>query len=361
MNTLIATQKMVPLAPFTTLDLGGPASQFLTVTSLEQALNVLQWWHELPVDQRPELLPLGGGSNLLISDDGFDGLVLKMENRDLKVEEELDGSVLVEVGSGTVWDDFVAYAVERNWAGVECLSGIPGCVGASPVQNIGAYGQEVSETIRRVQGIDMQTGETFGFSNSECEFSYRHSRFKRSAQTNGPRYLITSVTFELRPGGAPTIRYQDLQEKCDQRESRTLSEVRSLVLDIRRSKSMVYDPGDPNHRSAGSFFTNPIVTTAQADEVAASLEASQKLPRYKAGPGLEKLSAAWLISQSGLPKGFQPNQDSRVGLSTNHVLALKNRGGATAEELLELCRYVQDRVRDRFGIELTPEPVFIGF
>jgi UDP-N-acetylmuramate dehydrogenase len=358
MNTLIATQKMVPLAPFTTLDLGGPAAQFLTITSFEQAMNVVSWWHEQPTQERPKLLPLGGGSNLLISDDGFDGLVLKMENRELEIVEERENSILIEVGAGMVWDDFVAYTVERNWAGVECLSGIPGCVGASPVQNIGAYGQEVSETIRGVHGIDMENGKVFDLCNEECEFSYRHSRFKRSSRG---RYLITSVTFELSPGGEPTVRYKDLQERCEQTHSRTLTDVRSLVLEIRRSKSMVYDTSDPNHRSAGSFFTNPIVTTVQADALAAKLEEGMTMPRYKAGPGLEKLSAAWLISQSGLPKGFQSNQSARVGLSTNHVLALTNRGGATASELLDLCRYVQERVKSRFGIELTPEPVFVGF
>jgi UDP-N-acetylmuramate dehydrogenase len=358
MNTLIATQKMVPLAPFTTLDLGGPAAQFLTITSFEQALNVLSWWHEQPVDERPELLPLGGGSNLLISDDGFAGLVLKMENRDLEIVKDGTDSVEIKVGAGMVWDDFVAYTVERDWAGVECLSGIPGCVGASPVQNIGAYGQEVSESIVRVEGIDLQTGQVFEFSNEECEFSYRDSRFKRSGRG---KYLIVSVTFGLRPGGEPTIRYKDLQDKCEERHSHTLADVRSLVLDIRRSKSMVYDRQDPNHRSAGSFFTNPIVTTAMADALAAELDEGTRMPRYQAGPGLEKLSAAWLISQSGLPKGFRPNGSSRVGLSTNHVLALTNRGGATAAELIELCRYVQERVKSRFDIELTPEPVFVGF
>ena len=358
MNTLIATEKMVPLAPFTTLDLGGPASQFLAVTSFEQALNVIEWWRALPLDQRPELLPLGGGSNLLISDDGFDGLVLKMENRDLAVENRSDTQVLVTVGAGMVWDDFVAYTVEQGWAGIECLSGIPGCVGASPVQNIGAYGQEVSETIVRVKGIDLRNGEAFVLGNDHCEFSYRDSRFKRAGRGS---YLITSVTFQLVPGGEPTIRYRDLEEQCRKSQSHTLADVRNLVLEIRSSKSMVYDRSDPNHRSAGSFFTNPIVTTAQADAVAESLEPGAEMPRLKAGPGLEKLSAAWLISQSGLPKGFKANEASQVGLSTNHVLALTNRGGGTAAELLELCEYVQERVKSRFGIELVPEPVFVGF
>lgn len=358
MNTLISTQKMVPLAPLTTLELGGPAAQLLVISSFEQALNVVQWWHEQPNEERPQLLPLGGGSNLLVSDDGFDGLVLKMENRDLAVSEDSGGEVQVTVGAGMVWDDFVAYTVQNGWAGVECLSGIPGCVGASPVQNIGAYGQEVSETISRVEGIDLRSGRPFQLNNDQCEFSYRDSRFKRAGQGS---YLITSVTFKLRPGAEPTIRYKDLQDQCDESGSHTLGDVRNLVLEIRRSKSMVYDQNDPNHRSAGSFFTNPIVTTEMADEVARRLDHGVAMPRYKVAPGLEKLSAAWLISQSGLPKGFRPNESSCVGLSTNHVLALTNRGGGTAEELLELCAFVQERVKSRFGVELVPEPVFIGF
>ncbi|MFA5504262.1 MAG: UDP-N-acetylmuramate dehydrogenase [Vulcanimicrobiota bacterium] len=358
MNTLISTEKMVPLAPFTTLELGGPAAQFFVIRSFEQALNLVESWWQQPPEERPELLPLGGGSNLLISDEGFPGLVLKMENHELRIESSSDHHVVVTAGAGMVWDDFVAYTVQQGWAGVECLSGIPGCVGASPVQNIGAYGQEVSETISAVHGIDLRIGQPFSYDPEYCEFSYRDSRFKRAGRG---AFLITSVSFKLRLDGRPTIRYQDLQERCRERGVQTLAEVRELVLEIRRSKSMVYDRNDPNHRSAGSFFTNPIVTAEKAEAIQGSLNPGESMPRFKAGPGLEKLSAAWLIAQSGLPKGFKPAATARVGLSTNHVLALTNRGGATAEELLEFCRYVQGRVRSRFGIELVPEPVFVGF
>lgn len=358
MNTLIATQKMVPLAPLTTLDLGGPAAQLLAITSYGQALEVVNWWRDLPTEQRPELLPLGGGSNLVVSDLGFPGLVLKMENREIQVLNLEPDSVEVKVEAGVVWDDFVARCVTENWAGVECLSGIPGCVGASPVQNIGAYGQEVSETILRVDGINIQSGQGFRYSNEECRFSYRDSHFKRAG--NG-RYLITSVTFRLRPGGAPTLRYGELQQQAKANSIETLEELRALVLETRRSKSMVYDPNDPNHRSAGSFFTNPIVSSGLADEIAGSLEPGLSMPRFPAGAGMEKLSAAWLISHCGLPKGFKCRETSRVSLSTKHVLALTNRGGATTAELLELSAHVQGAVRDRFRVELAPEPIFVGF
>ena len=358
MNTLIATQKMVPLAPLTTLELGGPAAQLLTISSYGQALELVRWWRELPLEQRPELLPLGGGSNLVVSDQGFPGLVLKMENRELQVVQIETDSVQVKVEAGVAWDDFVARCVAENWAGVECLSGIPGCVGAAPVQNIGAYGQEVSETIIRVDGIDLQSAQGFTYSNEECRFSYRDSHFKRAGSG---RYLITSVTFQLRPGGAPSLRYGELQQQVKDRSIDTLQELRRLVLEIRRSKSMVYDPSDPNHRSAGSFFTNPIVSTRLADEIAASLEPGVSMPRYPAAAGMDKLSAAWLISRCGLPKGFRCRETSRVSLSTNHVLALTNRGGAKTAELLELSAHVQGVVRDRFQVELAPEPVFVGF
>lgn len=358
MDTLIATEKLVELAPFTTLGVGGPASQLVRITSTAQALEAVRWWRGLEPVQRPALLPLGGGSNVLISDSGFEGLVVKMENSHLEVLEQTGEQVVVRVGAGMVWDQFVAHATTQNWAGVECLSGIPGCVGASPVQNIGAYGQEVSETIKSVGGIDTRTGEEFRFTNEQCRFSYRDSFFKR--QPAG-RYLITSVDFQLRPGGEPTIRYADLKTRCENSNVHTLEQVRSLVLEIRRSKSMVYDTEDPNHRSAGSFFTNPIVSSEIADRIERRLPQDTRFPRFPVGEGREKLSAAWLIDNSGLKKGFRLSEASPAGLSTNHVLALTNRGGARAEDLIQLCRHVQRNVEEAFGISLVPEPVFIGF
>ncbi len=344
----------VPLAPLTTLEVGGSARQLARIKDREQATALIAWWCGLPVQDRPSLLPLGGGSNLLVSDSGFPGLVLKMENRGFEVLEESEQRVVVSVGAGMVWDEFVAETVRRGWSGVECLSGIPGCVGASPVQNIGAYGQEVSETIAAVHGFHLPMGAEFSHSNEECGFSYRHSRFKEAGQGV---YWILAVDFALVPEGKPTVRYRDLRERCRDRQVTNLSELRDLVLEVRREKSMVYDPDDPNHRSAGSFFTNPIVEEALAER----LVAEYGMPCYPAGPGQRKLSAAWLIEHSGLPKGFKPTPDSKVGLSTKHVLALTNRGGASASELVALADLVGKTVEARFGVALVPEPVWVGF
>lgn len=225
------------------------------------------------------------------------------------------------------------------------------------MQNIGAYGQEVSETIKGVEGVDLESGQLFRLAAPECEFSYRDSLFKR----HPGRYLITAVTFGLRPQGAPTVRYQELKERLEADRSVTLAQVRETVIAIRRSKSMVYDKNDPNHRSAGSFFTNPVVSQKVAERLQASLGPDAAMPCYPAGSGKVKLSAAWLITQSGLPKGFKLSSDARAGLSTNHSLALTNRGGATTGDLLALCRHVQEVVRKRFGVALEPEPVFVGF
>ncbi len=349
-------EESVELGPLTTLGVGGPAAGLVRLTRSLDAPAFVEWWMEQQGDRSEvlELLPLGGGSNLLIADAGFSGWVLKMENKGLEILRSDETTVEIEVGAGMVWDDLVALTAERGWAGIECLSGIPGCVGAAPVQNIGAYGQEVSESIKSVYGFDLSSGQEFRFSTQECQFAYRDSRFKREPRG---QFLIVSVVFALRPNGAPTLRYRDLQERCRERAVTTLSEVRDLVLEVRRGKSMVYDTTDPNHRSAGSFFTNPIVEARQAQELAQATG----MPTYPAGEGKLKLSAAWLIENSGLPKGFKTEPHSRVGLSTNHVLALTNRGGATAAELLELAEFVTSRVQEKFAVRLVPEPVLVGF
>ena len=347
----------VPLAPLTTLDLGGSADKLYRVKNEQDIKSLFRWLSEQSPDDRPALLPLGGGSNMVVSDNGFSGVVIKMELSELEILEQSADTALVRVGAGKVWDDFVQEMAEKDMAGVECLSGIPGCVGAAPFQNIGAYGQDVSETIVAVEGYKLATGESFRYLNEECDFGYRDSLFKQSPRGT---YLISSVTFRLRPGGKPTIRYADLERRCKEGDVKNLCELRELVLEIRRSKSMVYDPVDPNHRSAGSFFTNPIVSVQTADRLQNSLPKELTAPRFPASAGKVKLSAAWLIQNSGLPKGFKMKPTSLVGLSTNHVLALTNRGGAKTQELLELCHYVQGRVRESFGIELVPEPEFIG-
>ncbi len=266
--------------------------------------------------------------------------------------------MVLRVGAGTVWDEFVARTVSLGLAGIECLSGIPGCVGAAPVQNIGAYGQEVSETIVGVEGLDLRTGLWFTMTPEECGFCYRDSMFKRAQQGS---FLITAVLFELRPGAPPTLRYKDLKNRCPEGCEPSLEEVRDMVLEVRRSKSMVYDPQDPNHRSAGSFFTNPIVHRSELERLERTLGSEVRMPHYPFDETRVKLSAAWLIENSGLPKGFVLSPGAKVGLSSSHVLAVINRGGASSTELVTFSDFVRDKVFQRFQVRLMPEPVFVGF
>ena len=265
--------------------------------------------------------------------------------------QALGSGACLRVGGGWPWDEWVAETVARDWAGLECLSGIPGLVGAAPIQNIGAYGQEVAELIRACWVLDWETGEETRIPGEECAFGYRDSRFKRDWKG---RFLVTSVEFVLRPEGTPVLRYKELQTKMDGRPQ-TLSEVRQMVLSIRRSKSMVWDSSDPNHRSAGSFFMNPIVESAQAERLAQEFP---DMPSWPSSPGHTKLSAAWLIERSGFLKGWG---DGPAGLSSNHVLAVVNRGGACASDLLNVAGQVRRGVAARFQVQLHPEPEFVGF
>lgn len=295
------------------------------------------------------MLVLGGGSNLLIGDRGFPGLVVHVviDGVDYAVA---GGSTEVTAGAGESWDGLVAAVVGRGLAGVECLSGIPGFVGATPIQNVGAYGQEVAETIVRVEVVDRSTAEVLSIANSECAFGYRDSRFK---QADRDRYIVTSVTYRLENDGAPAVRYPELRRHLEITgvEQPSLGAVREAVLAIRRRKSMVVDTSDPDSRSAGSFFTNPIVTSEAADQIGI-----EGMPRYPAGDHV-KLSAAWLIEQAGFARGHVAGN---VGLSTKHTLAIVNRGGGTAREVVALAREIRRRVYDRFGVELVPEPVFVN-
>jgi UDP-N-acetylmuramate dehydrogenase len=333
----------VPLAPLTTIGIGGPARYFLRAESAEQIESALEW-------ARHESIPLfilGGGSNLLISDEGFPGLVMQVGLRGLTVESE-DGFVMLKAAAGEPWDPFVAFAVGRGYAGVECLSGIPGSIGATPIQNVGAYGQEVSETIARVEAIERATGRVRWFTNAECGFAYRDSVFKREAKD---RYVILSVSFRLVPGGAAAVRYPELERELDGKT--TLAAARQAALEVRRRKGMVFDPADPDTRSDGSFFMNPIVDAARLERIR-----TPEMPVFPMPDGRMKLSAAWLIERSGFRRGFTRGN---VGLSSKHILAIVNRGGATAREALELVRIIQDAVKDRWGVELRPEPNFVGF
>jgi UDP-N-acetylmuramate dehydrogenase len=338
----------VPLAPLTTLELGGHARHLALATDAAAIAEALRWAEArgLPV------LVLGGGSNLVVADAGFDGLVIHIASRGRSFVPAGD-EVRVTVEAGEPWDALVAETVIRNLAGLECLSGIPGLTGATPIQNVGAYGQEVAETIRAVRAVDRRTGGVTELAPTACGFSYRDSLFRREPE----RYVVSSVIFGLRPGGAPRLRYRELADALASRPAPTLADVRDAVIALRRRKSMVIDPADPNRRSVGSFFTNPIVTPDVAGRVAASLETAEAVPQWPAADGLVKLSAGWLIERAGIARGLRRGP---VGVSTNHALALVHYGGGTTSDLVALAREVRDAVRRCFGITLLPEPVLVG-
>jgi UDP-N-acetylmuramate dehydrogenase len=333
----VTIEQNVPLAPFTTIGIGGPARYFARAVDIDLLREAIDWAR----DRSLPLFILGGGSNLLISDYGFDGLVVHVDLRGVTVQAE-DEYAMVRVAAGEVWDDFVALAVSRGWAGIECLSGIPGSVGATPIQNVGAYGQEVSETIARVEVLDRRDGLVKTLTNWDCRFGYRSSLFKNYERE---RYVVTAVTFRLKVGGRAAVRYPELQKAVT---SDDLHDVRNAVIAVRRRKGMVLDRSDPDTRSDGSFFMNPIVDPSVMTE---------EMPNYPAGDGKVKLSAAWLIEHAGFEKGFTLG---KAGLSSKHTLAVINRGGATARDVLALVELIQSRVREKFGIELHPEPNFIG-
>ncbi|HEV7502521.1 MAG TPA: UDP-N-acetylmuramate dehydrogenase [Vicinamibacteria bacterium] len=347
----------VPLAPFSTLGVGGAARHYARAESDDDVRAAVDFakQRDLP------LLVLGGGSNVVISDEGHDGLVLHIATRGIEARPSAS-RVEVRAAAGEPWDGLVASAVEHDWAGLECLSGIPGLVGATPIQNVGAYGQEVGETVDRVEALDLETGRVTRFLNAECGFAYRDSRFKSADKG---RFIVLSVTYALRPGGAPAVRYAELARHLEERQLShpSLPQVREAIVGLRRRKSMVLDPEDPNSRSVGSFFTNPIVPAEVADALEARLlregvlAEGQRPPRFPAGEGRVKLSAAWLIERAGLAKGYG---EGKVGLSSNHTLALVNRGGAAAADVVAFAREVRERVRARFGITLVPEPVFVN-
>ena len=294
---------------------------------------------------------LGGGSNLLVPDAGFDGLVVHLALRGIRRDGDL-----FDVAAGESWDAFVDCAIEAGSAGVECLAGIPGTVGASPVQNIGAYGQEVAQTIESVRALDRVTGDFVELSAAECGFQYRRSVFNGEARN---RYVITRVRFRLEAGGTPFLGYADLQRWFARRvDGPSLAEVAAAVRAIRRAKGMVLIEGDPDTWSAGSYFKNPVIAVGALEgiAVAAGLEASA-VPHWPAGEEYVKLSAAWLLERAGFARGFRLGA---AGLSTKHALALTNRGGATCADLLRLEETIRAGVRNRFGVGLEREPVMLA-
>ena len=346
-------REQVPLAPLTTLGVGGPARYFLEATSEQEVIEGVRF-------ARSKNLPLfilGGGSNLVIADKGFLGVVLKIALRGIEQVESIAGGVQFRVAAGENWDAFVARTVEANCAGLECLSGIPGSVGGTPVQNVGAYGQEVANTIQQVCAVDLESLKAITFSNADCKFAYRSSLFNTSDRG---RYIILQAAFSLHRGAPPTIRYADLQKFFAGKTSQpTLAEVRAAVREIRHSKAMLIVPGDDDARSAGSFFKNPVIPLAQFEQLASSVrQRGLQLPGYPAGDGSRKLPAAWLVEHAGFGKGYG---SGAVGISRRHTLAIVNRGGATATDIIALKDAIQHRVLEAFGIALEPEPVLVGF
>ena len=343
------------LRDHTTLRLGGPAGAWVEAATEAELVDAVG-----AADSQGEpLLVLGGGSNLVVADDGFPGTVVHVATRGIVADVDDSGDpscsgATVTVAAGESWDDLVAHAVERGWFGIEALSGIPGSVGATPIQNVGAYGQEVSQTIARVRVWDRVLRGVRSFAASECQFGYRSSRFK----SDPTRHVVLDVTFQFRMGSlAAPVRYAELARTLGVAEGQRapLGDVREAVLGLRRGKGMVLDAGDHDTWSAGSFFTNPFLTAEQA----AALPADA--PRWEQPDGSVKSSAAWLIERAGFGKGYaSAAAGERVSLSTKHTLALTNRGGATTEELLVLAREVRDGVHERFGITLVNEPVTVG-
>jgi UDP-N-acetylmuramate dehydrogenase len=333
----------------TTFGVGGPARFFAEAESEDDVMMALAFAsaQDLPV------FILGGGSNLLVSDSGFPGLVLRIAVRGVQLESDGD-NILVQSGAGEDWDRIVASCVDANLGGVECLSGIPGSVGGTPVQNVGAYGQEIADTLVSVRALDRISESIVELSHAQCGFSYRTSIFNT---TERDRYIVLQVTYSLRKNGVPLVKYPDVQRSLGESGKRpTLADVRRTVREIRASKGMLIVEGDPDCRSAGSFFKNPIVSEAEFTRLQSETDAA--VPRYPAAAGCVKTSAAWLIERSGFAKGFARGA---AAISSKHTLALTNTGGARASDIVELAREIRRGVFDRFGIRLTPEPVFVGF
>jgi len=376
-------QENVPLAPLTTLQVGGAARYFADLKREDDVREAVQFarGHDLP------LFVLGGGSNLLVADSGWPGLVLRIAiggittpnptvvnptvlNPTANPTHVTGNAVLFSVGAGVNWDDFVAQAVVQNCAGVECLSGIPGSVGGTPVQNVGAYGQEVSDTIESVRAFDLKEDRIVVLPKPACGFRYRTSIFNT---TERGRYIILRVNYRLKRGGAPSLKYADLQkhfaERLAEKKMPSLAEVREAVREIRRSKGMLIVPGDDDCRSAGSFFKNPVLSEAQFKDLAArAASRGLEVPNYPAARSQyqdtqhkdtqRKVSAAWLVEHAGFSKGYATGA---AGISKKHALALTNRGDAKASDIVALKDEIQRGVQEAWGILLEPEPVFIGF
>lgn len=350
----VTIRELVPLSENTTIGLGGPARFFIDCPSVECVRSALSFARE----NGKRWMILGDGSNIIFPDGGYDGLVIRMDIQGMRRDDQ-DASAILSVAAGESWDGFVKSCVDQGLGGIECLSGIPGRVGATPIQNVGAYGQEVAESIISVQALDSSRLEVIECSTRECGFGYRSSRFK------GPdagRYVITEVRFKLRKDTAPRIEYPELSEYLmrlggPSSERPDLQAVRSAVLALRKKKSMIIDPMDPNSRSAGSFFINPVLSAELYRDLQDRWKAagqSARIMHYPVSGGM-KIPAAWLVEHAGFPRGYQREG---AGISANHALALVNRGGTT-RQLLDLAAAIQDAVLEKFGIHLEREPIVV--
>ena len=341
-------QSDIPLAPLTTIGVGGSARWFVRAASAEDVSFAHAWSR----DREVAFTVMGGGSNVIISDSGIDGLVVQIAIAGIQFTTR-GATTVVRAGAGEVWDTVVAAATDRGAQGLECLSGIPGTVGGTPVQNVGAYGQEVADTISEVTVFDCESGEIQSLRGKDCGFGYRMSRFK---STDAGRFVVCDVTYEL-SDHQPTVTYPDLINLLARQgvRSPSVADVRAAVLSIRRSKGMILDASDSDTRSVGSFFMNPVVDAAHR---ARMTSADGAAPGFAMPDGRVKVPAAWLIERSGFSKGYGAGV---VGLSSKHPLAIVNRGGATARDVVALARRIQRQVADRFEVWLRPEPTFIGF
>jgi UDP-N-acetylmuramate dehydrogenase len=341
--------EQVPLAPYTTFGIGGPARWFIEASTEDDILQAVQFARERDVS----LFVLGGGSNLLVSDAGFPGMVLHIALKGIE-QERTESVTRFSIGAGEDWDAFVSLAVGQNCGGIECLAGIPGSVGGTPVQNVGAYGQEVAETIRLVRVLELQTPRFLELSAEECGFAYRRSIFNSSHRG---RYIVTRVDYVLKNDVDAVCSYADLKQYFkDKIGTPTLSEVSKAVREIRRLKGMLIVSGDPDCRSAGSFFKNPVIPGEHFHRIVASLDGAN-VPHYPASDGKVKVPAAWLLDQAGFHKGYALG---RAGISSKHTLALINRDHASAGDIAALRDEIVAKVAEKFAIRLEPEPVWVG-
>ena len=348
-----------PLAPFTTFGIGGPARWFVEARTEAEVVQAAHWARE----RGAPLFVLGGGSNLLVADEGFPGLVLHVALKGIEEQDVAGDGVVFRVSAGEDWDQFVRHATQQNCGGIECLAGIPGTVGGTPVQNVGAYGQEVASVIGRVVAYDLRDGGVVEFVAEQCGFGYRRSRFNTDSPAGDRgRYVVLRVDYRLQRNVAPTMRYAEVHREFAEGAQPmlvqpTLVDVAHAVRRIRARKGMLLVEGDADCRSAGSFFKNPVVAAEFAERIAdAAGDAPPKFATDEAGR--VKIPAAWLIERAGFAKGFAMGA---AGVSSRHTLALVNRGGATARDVLALAEQIRGVVQERFGIGLEMEPVLVGF